>query len=239
VKVYATGSVYASWFTVLALTPDGEKVVALVSADQPGVEVGDDWDGFGQKLTGSGSVTYRDAVVAPGDAIPYESRYTWAAQYYQSVLHALLAGIGRAIVRDGIAALRARSRSHDNGTTALPVDDPQILEVVGRLAALSFAADSALAQSGLAVDAFADAGTPDHRLDSWAAVASAQTVVTDSVLAAATLVFDALGASGTTEMLALDRHWRNARTLASHNPRVFKARLVGDLLVNAADPQQR
>jgi alkylation response protein AidB-like acyl-CoA dehydrogenase len=61
-------------------------------------------------------------------------------------------------------------------------------------------------------------------------------VITDAVLDAATLVFDALGASGTSESIGLDRHWRNARTLSSHNPRVFRHRMVGDLLVNGADP---
>jgi alkylation response protein AidB-like acyl-CoA dehydrogenase len=48
--------------------------------------------------------------------------------------------------------------------------------------------------------------------------------------------FDALGASGVSEDLLLDRHWRNARTLASHNPRVYKARILGDWLINDKDP---
>jgi alkylation response protein AidB-like acyl-CoA dehydrogenase len=74
---------------------------------------------------------------------------------------------------------------------------------------------------------------------SWIAVAQAQTVVTDAVLDATTLVFDALGSSGTFRSLGLDRHWRNARTLASHNPRVHKRRIVGDLLVNGASPLDR
>jgi alkylation response protein AidB-like acyl-CoA dehydrogenase len=55
-------------------------------------------------------------------------------------------------------------------------------------------------------------------------------------LRATTEIFDALGASGVSESHALDRHWRNARTLASHNPRVYKARILGDWLVNAKTP---
>ena len=49
-------------------------------------------------------------------------------------------------------------------------------------------------------------------------------------------VFDALGASGVSEEPLLDRHWRNARILASHNPRVYKARILGDWLINGKDP---
>ncbi|WP_345375029.1 acyl-CoA dehydrogenase family protein [Frondihabitans cladoniiphilus] len=236
VKFYATGSIYADWFTVLAVDPAGEKRVALVAAHQDGVSVNDDWDGFGQRLTGSGSVTYHDAFVEVADAIPYASRYDYQAQYYQSVLHSLLIGIGRAILRDGIDALRARRRSHDNGTTAEPTEDPQILEGVGRLAALLFAAEGAFDASLASVDAFLEHHDEPHRIASWLAVAEAQGVITDSVLEMATLVFDVLGASGTSRTILLDRHWRNARTLSSHNPRIYRHRLVGDLLVNGADP---
>ena len=34
----------------------------------------------------------------------------------------------------------------------------------------------------------------------------------------------------------LDRHWRNARTLASHNPVIYKPRVVGDFRVNGTAP---
>jgi hypothetical protein len=34
----------------------------------------------------------------------------------------------------------------------------------------------------------------------------------------------------------LDRFWRNARTLASHNPRIYKDRIVGDFAVNGTPP---
>ena len=34
----------------------------------------------------------------------------------------------------------------------------------------------------------------------------------------------------------LDRHWRNARALSSHNPHLYKARVIGDYLLNQALP---
>ena len=46
-------------------------------------------------------------------------------------------------------------------------------------------------------------------------------------LRSATALFDVGGASAATKGKNLDRHWRNARTLASHNPAVYKAQLVG------------
>lgn len=61
-------------------------------------------------------------------------------------------------------------------------------------------------------------------------------VVSDLVLQASTSLFDALGASAAKGEHALDRHWRNARTLASHNPRIYRDRIVGDYAVNGTRP---
>jgi len=237
-KYYSTGSVYADWSTVLALDPGGEQVVALVGTSAPGVTVGDDWDGFGQRLTGSGSVRYEAAPVDPEHVFAYAVRYPYQRQYYQSVMHAVLVGIGRAILRDGVAALRGRKRNHRNGTDEQAVRDPQLLQVIGEVSALVYAAESAFLRSLEGLHAVAEAETIDagELRSSWIAVSLAQQVVADSVLRAATIVFDALGASGTSATVALDRHWRNARTLVSHNPRVFQARIVGDWHVNGVDP---
>ncbi|TDN43159.1 alkylation response protein AidB-like acyl-CoA dehydrogenase [Curtobacterium flaccumfaciens] len=273
-KFYSTGSVYARWITVLAVADDGERFVALVDAEDPAVVVGDDWDGFGQRVTGSGSVTYADVPVPDERVLPYATRYPYQEQYYQSVMHAILVGIGRAALREGVEALRARARGHHNGTTTDPTRDPELLGVIGTVAARVYAADAAFVGSlgplDEAVDRHAalradddgdgdgdgdddgdddDDGGRDAIADparpaalraalerSWTAVAHAQTIVTDAVLDATTLVFDALGSSGTFRSLGLDRHWRNARTLASHNPRVHKRRIVGDLLVNGTSP---
>jgi alkylation response protein AidB-like acyl-CoA dehydrogenase len=56
------------------------------------------------------------------------------------------------------------------------------------------------------------------------------------VLEATTGLFDALGASAVKEGLGLDRYWRNARTIASHNPRIYRDRIVGAFAVNGTAP---
>lgn len=239
-KYYSTGSIYADWITVLAKKPDEELVVALVNVHQPGVDVHNDWDGFGQQITGSGTVTYRDAHVANEQVIPYTARFRYQAQYYQAFLNAVVVGIGRAVLRDGIAALRNRGRSHPSNVAAVAREDPQLLQVIGDVASRIYAADAAFLESvrliDLAIDEQARASGGDRvaaALEaSWNAVAAAQLVITRNVLDAATLVLDALGSSGTSTATSLDRHWRNARTIASHNPRVTRARDLGNALVN-------
>ncbi|WP_198671005.1 hypothetical protein [Mycolicibacterium smegmatis] len=49
-------------------------------------------------------------------------------------------------------------------------------------------------------------------------------------------MFETGGATSARTGLDLDRHWRNARTLASHNPDSYKLRYLGDHLLNGATP---
>ena len=63
-KYYTTGTIFAEWIAVMASTEGVEgRQYAVVSTTQPGVEILDDWDGFGQQLTGTGTTIFRDAVV--------------------------------------------------------------------------------------------------------------------------------------------------------------------------------
>ena len=62
--------------------------------------------------------------------------------------------------------------------------------------------------------------------------AQAKVIVDDLALKAATLLFEVGGASATRESANLDRHWRNIRTISSHNPIAYKARAIGDYVVN-------
>ena len=63
----------------------------------------------------------------------------------------------------------------------------------------------------------------------------AQAVVVDLVLDATTQLFEVGGASIVSDTLALDRHWRNARTISVHNPVLYKLRSVGAHILNGED----
>ncbi|MEK6297541.1 MAG: acyl-CoA dehydrogenase, partial [Paraburkholderia tropica] len=39
-----------------------------------------------------------------------------------------------------------------------------------------------------------------------------------------------------SSVAALDRHWRNIKVIASHNPRLYKERLLGQNLLNGQLP---
>lgn len=242
-KFYATGSLYADWLDVIGKGEDGSLITTLVSRHQPGVVLTDDWPGFGQRTTASGSATYRDALAREGDVFPASERVVYQGHFYQTALLAVLTGITRAILRDGIAALKSRGRNYPQGLNPVPALDPQLLQVIGEVSVRVFSTEAALRRAASSLDLVAaaqaagDVALRDQRaLAAEVTVSQAQLTIIDGTLHAATHIFDALGASATSEETALDRHWRNARTLASHNPVAYKARILGDYLVNDISP---
>lgn len=239
-KFYSTGTLFADLVSVLA-DHDGEPVSVLVPTDTAGVQRLDDWDGFGQRLTGSGTTVFEGVRVTDDAVLARDDAPSHAGAFVQLVLLAVVAGIGRAVVDDGVQFVRARTRGYSHASGATPREDPIVQEVVGELSAASFAADAALARAVEALQASSDAvlaGTDGEEAraliaDADLATTRAQLVVLPNVLRAATELFEIGGASAVATTLALDRHWRNARTVASHNPARYKARIVGDHLVNS------
>jgi flavin reductase (DIM6/NTAB) family NADH-FMN oxidoreductase RutF len=63
-------------------------------------------------------------------------------------------------------------------------------------------------------------------------LAKAKIVTDDFTIRGASQLFDVGSASATKKTTNFDRHWRNARTLSSHNPTSFKARSVGQPEIN-------
>lgn len=252
-KFYSTGSIYADWVDVLAHNhEDDTEAGVLVRTAQPAVSISDDWDGFGQQLTGTGTATFSAAVVDADEVHPLANRFRYQTGLYQLVLLTVLAGIAQAVERDAADAIRSRQRVYSQGNAALTREDPQVIAVAGEISSAAFVARATVLAAAEAVDRAADA-TATHRNDqpgaqpdaetqsayigAEIATAQAQVVLSRLVPDAATRLFDTLGASATSRAKGLDRHWRNARTVASHNPWLFKARTVGDWSVNHTAPQ--
>lgn len=242
-KYYTTGTLFADWINVAAQHENGDPVGVVVSRHSPGVEVLDDWDGFGQALTASGTALFRDVPVEGNQVIQVTERFKYSNPFYQLFHLATLAGIARAAANDVAALVRKRTRVFSHGNADSAAADPQILQVIGRVRGNAYAAGAIVLKVAEALQRAHEAqlaGDPDRTA---AAIAIAEieldqsvTVVSDLVLEATTIIFDALGASSTAKNLGLDRYWRNARTIATHNPRVYRDRIVGDFAVNGTPP---
>ncbi|GGE99556.1 acyl-CoA dehydrogenase family protein [Mycetocola zhadangensis] len=241
-KYYSTGTIFADWVSGSARDANGGRLSYVVRTDAPGVERLDDWDGFGQRLTGSGTTIFDHAEVDADDLTRYtDGRINHVTAFFQLVLLATLAGTGKAVLRDAVEFVRPRTRTFIAASNPLPREDPLVQSVVGEIASASFTADALVASAAEAVDAAYrsnDGGTLDDAAVTAAEVAvfSAQVAIVDVVLGAATRLFEVGGASAASSARKLDRHWRNARTVSSHNPVIYKKRTVGEFYLNDRSP---
>ena len=236
-KFYSTGSLFADVIHTTASVDGDRSADVFVPAAADGVRRLDDWNGFGQRLTGSGTTVFDDVRISPEDVEVFENRRpprTYVAAVFQLVHLATLAGIARAAVEEVTAFVRQRERNLHNPSTA-PRNDPLVQETVGRVAGAAFAATATTLAAASAVEQVAQlagAASPADLDAADAAVYCAQGPVVTLVLGLVTELFEVGGSSAVTTRYALDRHWRNARTLASHNPLVYRHRSVGDHLLN-------
>ncbi|WP_418004161.1 acyl-CoA dehydrogenase family protein [Mycobacterium sp. PDNC021] len=240
-KFYSTGTLYADLIAVSAEREAGSEVHAIIPADRQGVTLYDDWDGFGQRLTASGATTF-DAVPVYDDEVslvPEDHRLAHSQTFLQLYLTAVAVGIANGVLRDAIWFVQNKARPAAHALSPTATQDPFILQAVGEIAAWTSAATAVTLHAAETLDRVVDAGQiDDQRAIGEAAieVAKAQLVAERLTLDAAQRLFDTGGASATARTLNLDRHWRNARTIASHNPLAYKAWATGDFVVNGALP---
>lgn len=233
-KYYSTGSLYADWITVAADQADGSTHRVIVHRDDPGIKLIDDWDGFGQRLTASGTTVLENVKVDPDNILPGDGleNHGFFTSYVQLVLLAAMTGISRAVLRDAIDYAQSRNRAFVHGIGTSPQHDPLVQETVGRISARVFSVEATFARAAQTLDAAVNKSESMTEADGDTAeldtlIAEAQLVIVEQVLEASTQLFEVGGASATSESRRLDRHWRNARVLSSHNPLVYRAREIG------------
>lgn len=247
-KFYSTGTLFADWVNVTARF--GSEFASFpVRTDAPGLVRIDDWDGFGQRLTGTGTTTF--------DQVPVEETHltihaadqrpiTHMIGFYQLHLLAVLAGIGRRAVDDVVAHIQSSTRRPLGAPAgATPASDPLNQAVIGRASAKVKAVQASVLDAATDLELAWQARHRNEDAEGAAdranlSVYQAQVVAIPLVLEATTSIFDATGASSTSVSKLLDRHWRNARTISSHNPLPRKEQWVGgyELLGTLAYPWQ-
>ncbi|MFP3919224.1 acyl-CoA dehydrogenase family protein [Lysinibacillus telephonicus] len=235
-KYFTTGTLYSDFVNVTASGSDGEVISATIPTNREGVIIEDDWDGIGQRFTGSGTTRFQNVVVHKEEIVKVENKTSFNS-FAQLYLHAVIAGILRSVETDASNLVKARKRTFSFAAAEVPKEDPQLLQVIGEISSIAFTAESLVLTAAEAIEKASKSainGVIDYHLSHHASLLASQAkVIIDSLaLKASTLLFDVGGASATKQSAHLDRHWRNIRTLASHNPTVYKARAIGDYIVN-------
>ncbi|WP_288441221.1 SfnB family sulfur acquisition oxidoreductase [uncultured Pseudomonas sp.] len=241
-KFYATGALYAQRIPTSVIDEQGRQQLAFVPADSHGLEVIDDWSGFGQRTTGSGSVTFDNVWVGAEDVVPFESAFERPTPVgpLAQILHAAIdTGIARAAVQDALHFVRTRSRPWVDSGVDKASDDPLTLKSFGHLVIRLHAAEALLERAGEYLDRAQLDSTADNVAAASIAVAEARAISTEVSLSAGTSLFELAGSQATLAEHNLDRHWRNARVHTLHDPVRWKYHAIGNYYLNHANPPRR
>ncbi|MFG2222774.1 SfnB family sulfur acquisition oxidoreductase [Streptomyces sp. NPDC048644] len=238
-KFYATGTLFAHWITVYANDEEGRTHAAWVPADHPGVHIEDDWNGMGQRTTGSGTVRFDRVRVPAEHLVPvhtiFEKDEVFGA--FGQYLHAAIdTGIAVAALRDGKRLIHSLARPRLETGVARAADDEAVIDGFGELALRVRAARALLREAGDALDTAHAEPTAEHAAEASAAVAAARAQSDVAALAVSSGVFELIGTRAADRDLNLHRHWRNARTHTLHDPRRLKLRYLGAWELNDTPP---
>jgi alkylation response protein AidB-like acyl-CoA dehydrogenase len=238
-KYYSTGTLYADYVLVRVADNNGALATLIIPVKRDGIELVDDWDGSGQRLTGSGTTHFQNVRVEAAELIFDQPHIGYGAAYQntfaQLFLTAINAGIAAAVQRDAVELVRRRARSFYYAPSLQPREDPILQQTVGQITSHAFAAQAIVLAAADALDVSSKVPDREDTVPAHAAAlasANAKIVVDELAIRSGSLLFEAGGASATKKSDNLDRHWRNARTLSSHNPVTYKAQAIGAFEIN-------
>ena len=244
-KVYATGNLYNDAFVGVAVESRTGRTVQYVLDRGEGVGNDDDWQGFGQRLTGSGTAKFHAvsvpaAQVYPADPPRTEEAAPWGFTFHQVYLSNCIAGVARRVTLDAVEVLRTRGRNFYHGEAAHPTEEPVLQTLLGRIrayaASVEATVDRAIEALQRAWDSYGTSDEYETTLAATLSAAEAKVVIDDLAPQIANWLIDLGSGSVVSRVGALDRHWRNIKVIASHNPRLYKERLLGQNLLTGQPP---
>jgi len=234
-KFYCTGALYAHWIPTLATTADGTSYLVFVPRTASGVAVIDDWDGFGQRITGSGTVTFDNVHVDPEWVVPFQASFdrpTTIGPFAQIMHAAIDHGIAEGAYAATLPFIRDHARAWIDAGVDRASDDPLTLERVGDLHVRLRASHALLRRAGRLVDAAQRSPDAQSVAAASIAVAEARVLSTEISLKAGSRLFELAGTASTLDGHNLDRYWRNARTHTLHDPVRWKFHAIGNYYLN-------
>jgi alkylation response protein AidB-like acyl-CoA dehydrogenase len=223
----------------------GKRIFAVVPWDRAGLNALDDWDGIGQRQTGSGTVTFDNVYVHVSEVLDGDAN---ADRPFASLIPLIQQSVLLNVFVDSAEGALAEARNYtltkrrpwiDSGM-ARPVDDSWIQRLYGDLYIRTEAAAAPADKALTAVDeiwAF-DWNLTRAQRDSAAAVAAGVNVlVGETALDVTSRIFEGMGARSANTAHGFDRFWRNVRTHTLHNPAEYKTRNVAQWFLTGEYPQ--
>jgi alkylation response protein AidB-like acyl-CoA dehydrogenase len=246
-KRFSTGSSVGDVILVNAVVdagPDAGRFAFLVlPAGHPGVEVQDDWDFLGQRLSASNTVRFDDVPVGPEHLLGFGTDEWFQALLtpaVQLMFGNLYLGIAQGALDQARVLTNARPNAWFLSAAEKYRDDPFVQRLYGELVAQVAAIEALADRVNEEYDAVVARGAEvdeQARGDIAIRVAQLKVVSSDTAVDVANRVFEATGSSSTAAKHGLDAHWRNVRTHSLHDPIDYKKLEVGaDFLLGTRQP---
>lgn len=239
-KFYSTGTSFADWLAIRALHPDGYTVLVIVDRHATGVEVINDWNGFGQRTTASGTVKLRNVVVDP--ALFFDERIiadtpNVRGAYSQLLQVAIDVGIAEAAFDDTLSSIRKARPIIDAGVEKAS-EEHYTLQEVGKLNILLDAAILLLDEAAEYLDELDQLTeiSAEQAARASILVAEAKIYANDAALHISEKLLELGGSRASLSQHNLDQHWRNARVHTLHDPVRWKFHAIGDYYLNGTHP---
>lgn len=235
-KFYSTGSSFAHWLAIKAIHPEGHVVLVVVNHQATGVEVVDNWNGFGQRTTSSGTVKLNRVEVDPflifderllGNAPSYRGAYSQLMQV------AIDVGIAEAAFADTLSAVQ-KARPIIDANVEKASFEHYTLQEVGKSTVLLDAAILLLDEAAEYLDELDQlyAVTDEQAAKASILVAEAKIYANDAALHISEKLLELGGSRSSLSQHNLDQHWRNARVHTLHDPVRWKLHALGDYYLN-------
>ncbi len=220
-KFYSTGTSFAHWLAIKAIHPEGHVVLVIVNRDAQGIEVINDWNGFGQRTTASGTVKLNRVEVNP--ELIFDERLLTQVPTYRGAYSQLL----QVAIDVGIAA-NVEKASFEHYT----------LQEVGKLNILLDAAILLLDEAAEYLDELDQLQTVTDEQVAKASilVAEAKVYANDAALQISEKLLELGGSRSSLSQHNLDQHWRNARVHTLHDPVRWKLHAIGNYYLNGHFP---
>ena len=240
-KFYCTGSLFAHRIPTLVKDHENREFLAFITRESEGLELIDDWSGFGQRTTGSGTVKFNNVQVAAEDIIPFDTAFSQATLVgpFAQIMHAAIeTGIARAAFEETLHCVRQARPWIDSGVDQATAD-PLTLFELGRIVADVRASEVLLKQAARSIDAAKPQPTAANITKASLDVAKVRAHSTETALKASSKLIELAGSRGSQREDGLDRFWRNARVHTLHDASRWKYYFIANHLLNGVLPPRR
>nr|WP_174505626.1 SfnB family sulfur acquisition oxidoreductase [Acinetobacter sp. Marseille-Q1620] len=240
-KFYCTGSLFAHRIPTLVRDEQNREFLAFVPRESQGLDIIDTWSGFGQKVTGSGTVKFNNVFVLEDDIVPFDisfSQPTLVGPFAQIMHAAIETGIARAALEETLIRVRQARPWIDSGVEDA-ADDPLTIYEIGRIATDVRATEVLLKQAAQSIDAAKPQPTDENIAKASLDVAKVRAHSTETALKASSKLIELAGSRGSQRHDGLDRFWRNARVHTLHDAARWKYYFIGHFELNGVRPPRR